>query len=84
MPIQLSTINRKNQERIVTLSSNVLTGYNANEIVAQIEKMLPSLNLPTGYSVKMGGEQEDQRETQAFLGGAFVFQRVERNFADVI
>ncbi|MES2730401.1 MAG: efflux RND transporter permease subunit [Bacteroidota bacterium] len=67
-----SSINRKNQERLVRLSSNVLTGYNANEIVAQINQLLPSLDIPANYSVKMGGEQEDQQETLSFLIVAFV------------
>jgi multidrug efflux pump subunit AcrB len=67
-----STINRKNQERLVTLSSNVLTGYTANEVVAEIQQILPDIELPAGYSVKMGGEQEDQQETADFLGLALV------------
>jgi multidrug efflux pump subunit AcrB len=65
-----SSINRKNQERLVTLSSNVLTGYNANEIVGQVQQVVNELNLPTGYTIKMGGEQEDQQETFLFLVGA--------------
>ncbi len=66
-----SSINRKNQERMVTLSSNVLTGFNANEVVAEINKVVSGMDIPTGYVVKMGGEQEDQKETQDFLGIAF-------------
>jgi len=31
-------IRRKNQKRIVSLGSNVLSGYNANEVVAQVKK----------------------------------------------
>lgn len=67
-----STINRKNQERLVTLSSNILTGYTANEVVAEIQQVLPDIELSSGYSVKMGGEQEDQKETSDFLGLALV------------
>jgi multidrug efflux pump len=67
-----SSINRKNQERLVTLSSNVLTGYNANEIVAQVQEVVNELDLPTGYTIKMGGEQEDQQETFLFLVFALV------------
>jgi multidrug efflux pump subunit AcrB len=65
-----SSINRKNQERLVTLSSNVLTGYNANEIVAQVQQAINELDLPVGYTIKMGGEQEDQQETFLFLAAA--------------
>jgi multidrug efflux pump subunit AcrB len=66
-----SAINRKNQERLVTLSSNVLNGYNANDIVTQIQdQVVNQMELPAGYSIKMGGEQEDQQETAMFLIGA--------------
>lgn len=66
-----SGINRKNQERVVTLSSNVLEGFNANSVVSDIQKVTSKMDVPTGYVVRMGGEQEDQKETQDFLGLAF-------------
>ncbi|GAB4042607.1 efflux RND transporter permease subunit [Spirosoma jeollabukense] len=66
-----SQINRKNQERLITLSSDVVTGYNANEIVAQIEQAIKDIDVPNGYTVKMGGEQEDQQESVNFLVMAF-------------
>ncbi|GAB2763712.1 efflux RND transporter permease subunit [Rhabdobacter roseus] len=66
-----SQINRKDQERIVTLSSDILPGYNANEIVAQIQQVVQDIDVPNGYTVKMGGEQEDQEESMNFLVGAF-------------
>ena len=67
-----SSINRKNQSRVVSLSSNVLTGYTANEIVTGINRIIPTLDLPEGYNVKLTGEQEDQKETSDFLGVAFL------------
>jgi multidrug efflux pump subunit AcrB len=65
-------IKRKNEKRMVTLSSNVLSGYNANEIVAQVDAALKNYQLPSGVNVKMGGEQEEQAETGAFLGRAML------------
>lgn len=65
-------IKRFNEKPIITLSSNVLSGYNANEIVAKIDKALARYDLPQGVSVKMGGEQEEQAETGAFLGSAML------------
>ncbi len=66
-----SQINRKNQSRLVTLSSDVVTGYNANQIVGQIQQLVNDLEVPNGYTIKMGGEQEDQQESMNFLISAF-------------
>jgi NADP-dependent 3-hydroxy acid dehydrogenase YdfG len=66
-----SVINRKNQKRVVTLSSDVTEGTSANEVVAKIQDVINGINIPEGYDVKMGGEQEQQEETSSFLGVAF-------------
>lgn len=66
-----STINRINQERVVTLSSNVLPGYSAPLINQQIRQALARLRLPPGYSIRLTGEQEEQRKTLGFLQTAF-------------
>ncbi|MBD3224883.1 MAG: AcrB/AcrD/AcrF family protein [Caldithrix sp.] len=60
-------IRRIDNERVITLASNVLTGYNANEIIAQINKSLPKFDLPEGYSVRFSGEQEMQQEIGNYL-----------------
>ncbi len=65
-------IKRKNQKRIVTLSSNVLTGFNPNEVVGKVENALKSFPKPKGLEIKMAGEQEEQKETSKFLGGALL------------
>ncbi len=67
-------VKRKDHERVVTLYSNVLSGYNANEIVEQIDGSLGEFrdNLPNGYKVNFTGEQEDQQENFEFLSFAFL------------
>ncbi|MCU0421812.1 MAG: efflux RND transporter permease subunit [Bacteroidia bacterium] len=65
-------IKRLDEKPIITLSSNVLSGFNGNEIVARIEKELKNYSLPTGVSIGMGGEQQEQAETGAFLGSAMM------------
>ena len=65
-------INRIDQKRVITLSSNVLGDYNANEVVADIQSKINQYGVPDGVTVKMTGEQEDQAETSAFLGVAFM------------
>jgi multidrug efflux pump len=56
---------------VITLSSNVLGDYNANEVVADIQNRLNDFSTPDGVTIKMTGEQEDQKETSDFLGLAF-------------
>lgn len=65
-------INRLDLERVVTLSSNVLEGYNANDINAQIRASLTDFDVPEGYEVSLTGEQEEQAETANFLGIALL------------
>ena len=67
-----SGINRKNQKRLVTLSSNVLTDYNANDVNEELRTLFSGMEMPEGYSVKLGGAQEDQAETADFLGFAML------------
>jgi multidrug efflux pump len=63
-------IRRIDQKRVISISSNVLSGYNANEIVAQINESLTKVSKPDDVTIRMTGEQEDQAETSAFLGVA--------------
>lgn len=65
-------IRRIDQKRVITLSSNLLGGFNANEVVADIESKLDSFSTPDGVTIKMTGEQEQQEETSSFLGVAFM------------
>lgn len=65
-------INRKNQRRVVTLSSNLLQGYNENKVNNNIRAALAGLNVPEGYSVQLTGAQEEQKESASFLGFAFM------------
>lgn len=65
-------INRIDLERVATLSSNVLSGYNANEINTQIREALQDFDVPQGYEISLTGEQEEQAETGQFLMVALV------------
>jgi multidrug efflux pump subunit AcrB len=59
-------------KRLITVSSNVISGYNENEVVEQIQKALNNYNVPEGFEVQMTGQQEEQAETQAFLNWAML------------
>ncbi|NIG52034.1 efflux RND transporter permease subunit [Chitinophaga sp. Cy-1792] len=65
-------IKRIDQKRVITIYSNVLTGYNANQVVQDIQTALKDFSHPGNVSIKMTGEQEDQMETMNFLMLAMV------------
>jgi len=66
------SIKRKDLDRVVTLYSNVKTGYNANRINARIKKILKKYHLPHGYEYEFTGEQKEQAKTMNFLIGALM------------
>ncbi|UOR07663.1 efflux RND transporter permease subunit [Hymenobacter aerilatus] len=65
-------IKRKDTKRVITISSNVLNGYAPVTVVQQIEQALRAYPTPPGYTIKMGGAQEDTQETSNFLGVAAI------------
>ncbi|MDP4210638.1 MAG: efflux RND transporter permease subunit [Bacteroidota bacterium] len=65
-------INRKNAKRIITVSSAVIQGYNANEIIDQVRKAIPKFDKSESVDIKITGEQEDQQESASFLGMAMM------------
>jgi multidrug efflux pump len=60
-------INRKNLKRMITLSSEVLSGYTANEVVASITQAIKGFDIPKGIDINLTGEREDQAESMNFL-----------------
>ncbi|MBS1666828.1 MAG: efflux RND transporter permease subunit [Bacteroidetes bacterium] len=71
----LGSVKRKNEKRLITLRSNVLTtqGYNATGVNSVIAKYIAAFNKkPDDVSIKQTGEGEQQAETGAFLLKALV------------
>jgi len=60
-------IKRKNQKRIMTVYSNVLTGYNGDAITKQIAADLKNYQLPKTVTYSFSGVQEEQGKNQSFL-----------------
>ena len=60
-------IKRKNYKRILTVYSNVLTGFNGDEITKQIGTELTSYKMPKGVTYSFSGVQEEQGKNQSFL-----------------
>ncbi|MGZ3903760.1 MAG: efflux RND transporter permease subunit [Bacteroidia bacterium] len=65
-------IKRKNNKRVITLSSDVKEGFNANEVVAKLQKSTEGFKARGGVTVKFTGQQEEQAETGKFLGNAMM------------
>ncbi len=65
-------INRINLKRTITITSNVLAGYNAQEIIQKIKKSIPKFEKSDQIDIKLTGEQEDQKESSEFLSKAMI------------
>ncbi len=67
-----SSVKRKDQQRMITIFSNVLDGFNANEIIEELKIEMEEYPLPEGFSYTFTGEQEEQAEATAFLSMAML------------
>jgi multidrug efflux pump len=69
----LGSVKRKDQKRVITLRSNVLTGYTPTAVNAEIAKHIANFKKkPDDVNIKQTGEGKQQAETGAFLGKALV------------
>ena len=66
------SVKRKELKRVVTISSNVLSGFNPTLVNEEIKQLLVDYTLPAGYEIKFSGEQEKQAEEMAFLSRALM------------
>lgn len=69
----LGSVKRKNQKRVITLRSNVLSGYTPTAVNQVIAGYINNFKQkPDGVTIKQTGEGEQQAETGAFLGKALI------------
>ncbi|MDD4644455.1 MAG: efflux RND transporter permease subunit, partial [Bacteroidales bacterium] len=61
------SVNRVNQERVITLYSNATAGYNSTAINKELKELLNNMPLPEGYSVRFTGEQEQTESSSLFM-----------------
>ena len=62
-----SQIKRKNNKRVMTVYSNVLTGYYGDVITKEIQTDLKEYKMSNGVSTSFSGVQEEQAKNQDFL-----------------
>ena len=67
-----NAIKHRQLNRVVTLYSPVLAGFNANAVVDQIKKALLSYKLPKDVKFKFSGEIEEQEKNMSFLSNALL------------
>jgi multidrug efflux pump len=66
------TVRHLNQRRVITVTGDA-EGRLGNEVLADVQRILDDLSLPTGYEIRYAGEKEEQDKASAFLGRAFLF-----------
>jgi hypothetical protein len=57
---------------VVTVSSNVIAGYNSNEVIAEMKDALTGYEKDERFGMAFTGQQEDQMKEMRFLGKAFM------------
>ena len=64
----LSSINRNQQERTLTVTSEVKDGYNVGKVSSALQKKIKKYDAPKGYTITMKGEMESIQETTGQIG----------------
>ena len=59
------------QDLVVTIRGSVEEGVNENDVRAQVQSYLDAKEFPPGFHARMGGANDEQKETQEFLSRAF-------------
>lgn len=68
----ISAVKRIEMKRMIAIQSNVLEGYNANDIVLEMKDVLSGYEVSPGVSWKFTGQMEEQEKEMAFLGTALM------------
>ena len=69
---RLGIVRRVDERRVITVEANVAPGVLVNDQITTLQAELRDADLPEGVTYSFAGEAEDQQESMAFLGAAFV------------
>lgn len=69
---KVSNIRRVDMRRMMSIDTDVAADYLVNDIVAELRKELPGLEIDPRVSLTFGGSTQDQEEDQAFLASAML------------
>jgi multidrug efflux pump subunit AcrB len=67
-----SAVKRIDLDRVVTVYSNVLSGYNPTDVNDKIRGIIQNFEIPRGLEISFTGEQEKQAKELAFLSRALL------------
>jgi len=67
-----SAIKRKDLKRVISITSNNLEGYNANEIVDKLDKKMKAYKMPADMTYAFQGEQKEMKKNMGFLSKALI------------
>lgn len=67
----LATIKHIDEKRVVTVSSNVAQGFNAQKVLSKVREFADTMQAPVGYTLDYTGENEEMQKSQAFMTKAF-------------
>jgi multidrug efflux pump subunit AcrB len=65
-------INHYNKERSITLTSDVLPGFNTDKVTRAVLAKVAGMKLPSGYRIVPAGEYESRQESFGGLGSAII------------
>ncbi|MTI95764.1 MAG: efflux RND transporter permease subunit [Firmicutes bacterium] len=83
-------INRENQQRTLTVTADLEEGYNIGLVSREISDNLDDYNVPDGYRVRIGGEQEMINDTfrdlflMLAMGVAFIYLIMVAQFQSLL
>jgi multidrug efflux pump subunit AcrB len=66
------SIRHVNQKLVVTVQGDVAEGHNENEVRAKVIEYIEKAELPDDFGLRLGGANDEQRQSQEFLGRAFL------------
>ena len=65
-------IKHLNQNLVVSITGDVAEGYQPNAVQQEVLAFIEEAELPPGFHLSLGGSNDEQNESQEFLGRAFV------------
>jgi multidrug efflux pump subunit AcrB len=66
------SIRHIDQDLVVTITGDVVDGYNENAVRANVAIYIDQAEPPEGFDMRLGGADDEQQKAQAFLGNAFL------------